>query len=521
MRKRRLCSVAATVVLSLCCACADDGAVPAVEPEPEPEPEQSEPFLIVSPDTLFYDLSGNPLDASEFTVKTNCAWRLSVPEQADWFEASATSGRCDASVSFHLNIDPCYRVAELTFAAIAADGKPAISYPVVIQQGEKTAGPSNPDAPSDPDTPDNPDENPDVDPSNPDGPSDPNTPDNPDKNPDVDPSNPDNPSDPDKNPEIPPTPPSVPKIESVNPTALVWSAAESKVVRQVDVTVENFDNYVLQEPKISGADADRFDASVNGLTVSVQPVGKNETDADYRATLEISVADGNSVPVSLVQSKCELQPDHNGESGENAGGDNSGGESGDNSGDNSDDNSGSGDGEESGQPDEPQGGGCDDFATLTPGYLRADLKTASGWQGFYCAVYSGDKGPDSTLYFRSLLGDDSNVKGLAIYNGPAKLGRIESPDLHGGCGSLTFRYGVTEANKSVDFTVEIVQNGTPIKSWSVRKTVKQYEPNVFFQEVQLSGDFRIVIRNNASSTAEYTTVFQIAWTGHSGKTSAK
>ncbi|MDE5851605.1 MAG: hypothetical protein K2H25_02285, partial [Alistipes sp.] len=109
----------------------------------------------------------------------------------------------------------------------------------------------------------------------------------------------------------------------------------------------------------------------------------------------------------------------------------------------------------------------------------------------------------------------------AMYNGPANLGRIESPDLHGGCGSLTFRYGVTEANKTVDFTVEILQNGTSVKSWPVRMSVAQYAANVFSEEVQLSGDFRIRIRNNASSTAEYTTVFQITWTGYSGKTSAK
>ena len=484
MRKRRLCPIAATVVLSLCCACADDGAVPAVEPDPEPEPEQSEPFLAVSPDTLFYDLSGNPLDASEFIVKTNCAWRLSVPEQADWCEASATSGQCDASVSFRLGSDPCYRVAELTFAAIAADGRPVISCPVVVQQGEK----------------------PDVDPTEP---SDP------DERP-TDPSDPDDSSDPDKDPE---TSPAIPEIESVNPTALVWSANESCVVRQVDVMVKNFYNHVLSKPKIIGADAGRFTASVNGRTVYVKTAGTNDTAADYRATLEISVADGNSMSVSLTQSKRESEPD-NGDSGDssdgdsNGDGDGSGGDDGD-GGDNGD---GGEKGEETGEPNDPPGGGCDDFATLTPDYLRADLKTDSGWKGFSCAVYSGDNGNDTAPYFRSLLGRSPDVKGLAMYT---TGGRIESPDLHGGCGSLTFLYGVTEPNKTVDFTVEIVQNGTPIKSWSERKAVTQYQQNEFSVDVQLAGDFRIVIRNNASSTAEYTTVFQIAWTGYSAKTVAK
>lgn len=462
--------------------------------------------MTVSPDTLFYDLSGNWLNASAFAVKTNCVWRLSVPEQADWFEASAISGRYNDSVSFHLHIDPHYHIAELMFDAIASDGKPVISRSVVIQQGEEPADPSHPDDPADSGKPDdNPDKKPGDNPSKPDNPD-----------------NPDNPSDPDKNPEIPPATPSIPKIESVNPTALEWSATDSGVLQQVTVVVADFDSHVLQA-KISGADADRFEASVNGLTVSVKAVGMNESDADYRATLEISVEGGNSLTVSLVQSKRESVPD-NGVSGDNSddgsgnnSGDNSGGNSGGNSGNDSGDNSGGGNGEEGGEPEAPQGGGYDDFSTLTPSpQCKERVTTSSGWTGSYCAVYSGDNGNDSAPYFRSLLGRDSDVKGLAMRNDSKNGGRIESPELHGGCDTLTFRYGVTEANKIVDFTVEIVRNGNPVK-WQVRKAVKQCEPNVFSVDVQHSGDFRIVIRNNFSSNgAEYTTVFQIAWSGYSG-----
>ncbi len=429
------------------------------------------------------------------------------------------------------------------FDAIAADGKPVVSRSVVIQQGEEPADPSHPDDPADSGKPDdNPEDKPGDDPSKPDNPD-----------------NPDKPSDPDKNPEIPPATPSIPKIELVNPTALVWSATDSGVLQQVTVAVADFDSHVLQA-RISGADAGRFEASVNGLTVSVKAVGTNETDADYRATLEISVEGGNSLTVSLVQSKRESMPD-GGDSGSNSGdnsgnnsddgssggtgddsggstGDNSGNDSGSNSGDNSGgnlgggsgndsggnsgndsgDNSGGGNGEDGGEPEAPQGGGRDDFSTLTPSSQCKDrVTTSSGWTGSYCAVYSGDNGNDSAPYFRSLLGRDSDVKGLAMRNDSTNGGRIESPELHGGCGTLTFRYGVTEANKIVDFTVEIVRNGTRVKSWQVRKTVKQCEPNDFSVDVQHSGDFRIVIRNNFSSNgAEYTTVFQIAWSGYSG-----
>ncbi len=461
------------------------------------------------------------------------------------------------------------------FDAIAADGKRVVSRSVVIQQGEEPADPTHPDDPADSGKPDdNPEDKPGDNPSNPDNPdnpSDPDTPDNPEDKPGGDssnPDNPDNPSDPDKNPEIPPATPSIPKIESVNPTALVWSATDSGVLQQVTVAVADFDSHVLQA-RISGADAGRFEASVNGLTVSVKAVGTNETDADYRATLEISVEGGNSLTVPLVQSKRESVPD-SGDSGSNSG-DDSGNDSGDNSGNNSDDgssggtgsdsgdnaggssdsgsgdnsggsggnlgggsgndsggnsgndsgdNSGGGNGEDGGEPEAPQGGGRDDFSTLTPSSQCKDrVTTSSGWTGSYCAVYSGDNGNDSAPYFPSLLGRDSDVKGLAMRNDSKNGGRIESPELHGGCGTLTFRYGVTEANKIVDFTVEIVRNGIRVKSWQVRKTVnvKQYEPNVFSVDVQHSGDFRIVIRNNFSSNgAEYTTVFRIAWSGYSG-----
>ena len=267
-------------------ACADSGTVPEPDPEPTPVPapvpEAAEPYLEVSPAVLNFDTAGNALNEEAFVVKTNCAWRLDIPDGADWLEASEVSGRGLDTVSFRLYIDRTYHAADLVFTAERADGGSALVQSVTVRQGTEPAE-------SDPTDP--------TDPSNPgDDPGDPK--DDPDQNP---------------TPEEPPATPAAPSIVAVDPTVLWWNADDRGQTKQIAVYVANFEGHTL-ELALEGADADRFEAHAAVreemiLRVDVGTIGVNESDVDYTASLVLSVEGGNRLSVPLTQVKRRTETD--------------------------------------------------------------------------------------------------------------------------------------------------------------------------------------------------------------------
>ncbi len=542
-------------------ACADSGTVPEPEPipTPMPVPEETEPYLDVSPAMLSFDSAGNALNGKGFIVKTNCAWRLDIPEEADWLEVSDVAGEGADTVSFRLYIDRTYHAAELVFTAQSTDGSSALTQSVTVRQGTEPAE-SDPSDPTDPNTPD---DNP-PSPSNPENPSD-------------DPSGSgDSKNDPDQkpntDPDAPPAIPAVPSIVAVDPTFLWWNADDRGQTKQVVVYVANFDSYTL-DVSIKGANADRFEVQNpvrDGLIVQVSNVGVNESDVDYTASLVISVKGGNSLSVLLTQVKRiagsgdqEDDDKSNGGDEVGSGGDDSGGtlNNGDNSGsddgtqsgnDHSDEGSGTpgndvdsggsagtvpdngngaggGSGSGSGGNTMPpagddsdvpaRGGGSDDFTHLKPESLFKDRvgPTPAGWRGEYCAVYSGG-GTNSDPTYPSLLGPRARAKGLAMNGKTTGIGRIISPEIEGGCGTLSFNYGITDAgDRQIDFTVEIQQNGVAVETFQVKRTAEKFEKYTFTTDVQVSGRFRIVFTNNCPSKQakdkDRYTIFHIEWTG--------
>jgi len=504
-------------------ACADSGSVPEPEPEPIPTPvpvpEAAEPYLEVSPAMLRFDSAGNALNGKGFIVKTNCAWRLDIPDGADWLEASVVSGKGLDTVSFQLYIDSMYHAADLVFTAQSTDGSSALTQSVTVRQGTE---PVETD-PSDPNTPnDNP-----PSPSNPDAPND-------------DPSGSgDSEDDPDQKPD--PDAPAVPRIVAVAPTVLWWYADDRGQTKQVVVYIADFDGYTL-DASIDGAYADRFEVQStvrkeNTVLVNVSNVGVNESDVDYMASLVVSVKGGNSLSVPLTQVKRMADSngdkenddkDDSGDTGTQGGADNSGG-GGDvavpDNGNGSGNGSSSGDGGNTAPPTgddsdaSARGGGADDFTHLNPESLFKDRvgPTPAGWHGEYCAVYSGG-GYDSNPIYRSLFGLNAHVKGLAMNGKTTGVGRIVSPEIAGGCGKLSFNYGITDAgDRQIDFTVEILQNGVAVRTFRMERTAEKFEKYTFTTDVQVSGRFRIVFTNNCPSKQtqdkDRYTIFHIEWTG--------
>lgn len=482
-------------------ACADDGTIPKPEPAPvpEPKPETTDPYLEVSPAVLSFDLAGNALEADAFVVKSNCSWFLEIPEHTDWLIASATSGNGDATVSFQLAADSVYHEAGLRFTAKDSDGQTVLSQTVGVLQGTKPVevdptNPTDPDKePSGPSNPDDPSDSGDSSGSGDSGDSndDPNQKPKPDDETNPAPG-PDTNPDPDPDPEVPPVVPVAPSIVAAEPESLLWAAEDREVTKRITIRVDNFDNQVL-DATISGANRDRFKTISpvrDGLVVHVTNVGPNETDADYTASLIISIDGGNSLQVPLKQSKRTIS-DPNEDNDKNDG--------------NSDD-------------DPESGGGHDDFSHLKPhSSYEASVTTPAGWTGENCAVFSGG-GPNSTPYYPSLLGMDADSRGLSMNGNTTRVGKIISPVLSGGCGKLSFDYGITnEGDGCVDFKVEIVRNGEIEKEFAVQNTVKCLTKYSVSEEVHVSDDFQIVFTNNCpsgqSKDADRCTIFRIEWTG--------
>ena len=392
------------VCLLLTAACSDSGTIPELEPAEPPlapmpdEETPAEPYLVIMPELLRFDVAGNALDAEALTIRTNCTWRVEQSDAAPWIRMSAQTGTGDASVWFQLYIDESYHETEWQITATDSDGETLLTRSFRLQQGTKPAAddsrPSDSEQPDDSEHPDNP-ESPDN-PEQPAGPDGPGTPDHPDT--------PDTPGQPD-------------------------------------------------EP------------------------GESETP---------DTPDNPDTPETPDQPEPPAPPVDNPPATE--------------------------------EPD-AKGGGSDDFAALPADsrFMRQVGPTPAGWQAENCAVYAGGA-YDSDPVYGSLLGSDRTVRGLSLNGNRRAPGRIVSPELTGGCGRLTFHYGITQTgDERVDLTVAIEQEETTVRTFRLQTTAAKLQCYTYACEVHVAGTFRITITNNCPSGAEQEqercTLFGIVWTG--------
>lgn len=163
-------------------------------------------------------------------------------------------------------------------------------------------------------------------------------------------------------------------------------------------------------------------------------------------------------------------------------------------------------------------GGRDDFSTLTNSTQYGALKTKAGWVGANCAVQSGGSN-DSNPVFKSLLGSDSSVKGMVINGKTSAVGSITSPVLTTGCGTLSLNYGgAFSEGKGISFKIEIMQNGAAVQTYEVKEaSYTKFKAHEWSQEINVAGEFQIVITNNHPSNntgnKDRYTIWNIEWTG--------
>ncbi len=182
-------------------------------------------------------------------------------------------------------------------------------------------------------------------------------------------------------------------------------------------------------------------------------------------------------------------------------------------------------GEEPEQPGDepvvPEGwAGRDDFNTLDWNSSYSARQSTAGWVGENCAVQAGGAN-DVNPVFNSLLGADTNARAWVINGKTAAVGKITSPVITTGCGTLQFTYGMAFTEKNgYNFTVNIIQNGEVVKSFDVVNADNtKFAKYTFSQEVNVAGDFQIVITNNcpsanADSNKDRYSIWDIMWTAH-------
>ena len=176
------------------------------------------------------------------------------------------------------------------------------------------------------------------------------------------------------------------------------------------------------------------------------------------------------------------------------------------------------------EPEEPTPGvdgyaGRDDFATVAHNSQYIARQSTAGWVGENCAVQSGGAS-DANPVLPSLLGPDTNTRAWVMNGKTTAVGKITSPVLTTGCGTLKFTYGLAFTDKNgFDFNVDIIQNGEVVKTFNVKKDAAKYDKFTFEEEVNVAGEFQIVFSNNcptASSTGnkDRYSIWDVMWTAH-------
>ena len=161
--------------------------------------------------------------------------------------------------------------------------------------------------------------------------------------------------------------------------------------------------------------------------------------------------------------------------------------------------------------------GRDDFNSIDWNSSYIARESAAGWVGENCAVQAG--GPaDANPVFPSLLGSSTDARAWVINGKTSAVGKITSPVITTGCGTLTFNYGMTftEAN-GYDFDVDIVQNGEVVKTFNVVNADNtKFGKYTFEEEVNVAGEFQIVITNNCPSATDGNkdrySIWDVMWT---------
>lgn len=176
------------------------------------------------------------------------------------------------------------------------------------------------------------------------------------------------------------------------------------------------------------------------------------------------------------------------------------------------------DGVEQGEiPVETYKGDFDSFNNSTPKASPYGTYTnATGWTAENSIILGGSSsGEDANPRF-TFIGLDNTL--APTLNGKASApGRLISPTLNGGIGTLKFNYGFAFTDSQCSFTVNIYQGDVVVKTETVNvEKIDKSKVIPFAMPVNISGDFKIEIVNNhignATANKERVSIWNLTWT---------
>ena len=166
------------------------------------------------------------------------------------------------------------------------------------------------------------------------------------------------------------------------------------------------------------------------------------------------------------------------------------------------------------------------FSTFNDGKVSTQYITSSnkdGWTAENAMVHAGwnaNSGAAEEGGHFGIYGDKYDVTAAVVLNGKTSAaGKLTSPTLTGGCGTLSLNYACVFSVQKLSLHVSVLQNGIAVQEYDVvpenlAKNVK-YE---WSQDVNVEGDFSIEIVNNCPSgqdgNKDRTSVWNVEWTGY-------
>ena len=164
-----------------------------------------------------------------------------------------------------------------------------------------------------------------------------------------------------------------------------------------------------------------------------------------------------------------------------------------------------------------------DFETLSRTSSYVASTSDAGWVLTNCAVQEGGEKDANPVYILlgKVAGTDTWAKAACMNGKTTAVGTIESPELTGGCGTLSFDYAniFTEAN-GVNFQIDVIQNGAAVKTIVVDEdSITKMTKYTFSQEVNVSGSFKLKFTNlspsnNSTSNKDRVSIWNLTWTEH-------
>lgn len=165
-------------------------------------------------------------------------------------------------------------------------------------------------------------------------------------------------------------------------------------------------------------------------------------------------------------------------------------------------------------------GGQDDFHTInTNTSYEEETTTTAGWSAKNCAVLKGGTSNSSPAFV--MIGDEAN-RAFCMNGKTTAVGSITSPLFNTGCGTLKFNYGLPFSDTKIGFKVEIMQEGSIIKTFTISNDSATKQEKYSHEEtINISGEFQIVFTNtspsNSTSNKDRTAIWDVEWSGYSSQ----